>query len=438
MPSVPLRNYQHAAIYETAAAHGRYAFYYDTGVGKTRVGAGIIATYPGRWCVVTPRSVFPAWFDELERWGVPCWTPVCHYHKKQWRQKVSPEPNGGVLLVTPQTLALDRHWKHLRPYIGALVVDESSVLCNPKAKITRRLWGIRNSLERVYLLSGSPSPQGPLWLWGQAELLGVHVGGWWRWANEFGTQIQIPGRKGGPWRLRPGAEARILRVLAPVAEYVKKDEVLSLADPQVIDRVFASQAKTPTWEQFVEEYAKKGHIMLRREIASGFAYTVAEGGEVEAIWGNPARIEAGLELVAELDGRNVVLWVQFRATMARLLEELPALGCEVYTDPQAFISGSGWRVLVSHPRSAGYGTDGLQHVASDMVFVEGSFSYDEYYQSLSRLHRSGQAHPVCIYRLRAAGSDVEDAMWGAVERKMTFAQALQEALRAREVKACTE
>ena len=432
MQTPPLREYQKRAIFETAAAHERYAFYYDTGVGKTRVGAGIIATYPqDGWTVVTPRSVFPAWIAELELWGVPCWTPVKHYHTRQWRGRIASEPNGGVMLVTPQTLALDAHWEQLRTHIEGLIVDESSILCNPKAKITKRLSGWAERCARVYLLSGSPSPQGPLWLWAQASMLGAaprELQTWWRWANLFGIQITFPGRKGGPWRLRPGADKRILEMMRQKAEYIKKEDVLSLDAAHVFDREFASSRPSPTWERFVREYEKRGNVMLQREIASGFAYVGEDG---EAHWGDPARVEAALELVAELDGRNLILWTQFRATKARLLEELPSLGCEVHTDPQEFIAGSGWRVLIAHPRSAGYGTDGLQHVASDMVFVEASFSYDEYYQALSRLHRSGQTKPVVVYRLLAAGNEIEEKMWSAVEQKMGLAQLLQEELRGR-------
>lgn len=429
MPSVPLRNYQHAAIYQTAAECTRYAFYYDTGVGKTRVGAGIVATYPDPgWAIVAPRSVFPAWFRELEAWNLRPWSPVSFFHTRRWAKYVDPAPNGGPMLVTPQTLALDRHWEALSKHMGAIIVDESSCLCNPKAKITKRIWKQSWNARRAYLLSGSPAPQGPLWLWAQAEILGAYRGGWWRWANEYGRQIQIRGKQGGPWVLRPGADERILSLLRPVAEYIKKDDVLALDAITEIDRDFAPGKPTPTWEHIAAEFGKSGHIMLRREIVSGFVYDPEAEEDGGAYWGDSARIDAVTELVSELSGRNTILWVQFRATKTRLREELPALGCAVHADPEAFISGSGWRVLVAHPRSCGYGTDGLQHVASDMVFVEGTYSYDEYYQALSRLHRSGQAHPVCVYRLRATGSAIEEAMWDAVTRKMTLAQYLQERL----------
>ena len=199
----PLREYQKTAIFEIAAHAPKFGFFFDTGTGKTRTACGIVHTYPGRWAIVTPRSVVPAWIDELARWGEACWTPVSYFHKKRWAGKVSPKPTGMIAILTPQTLV--RAPEFLRG-CDCIIVDESSLLCNPQAKITKTL--LRHDWKRVYILSGNPSPQGPLWLWGQARLLGEAKESWWRWANIYGIQITIPGKRGGPWRLRPGAGSR--------------------------------------------------------------------------------------------------------------------------------------------------------------------------------------------------------------------------------------
>jgi len=417
----PLREYQKTAIFEIAKYSRRYAFYFDTGTGKTRTACGIVRNYPGMWAIVTPRSVFPAWIEELSLWGEQCWTPVSYFHKKRWSSKISSTLNGRVVLLTPQTLV--RSPEVLRG-IDCLVVDESSLLCNPKAKITKIV--TRQKWDRVYLLSGNPSPQGQFWLWGQAFLLGATNQTWWQWANNYGIQIQIPGKHGGPWRLRPGAGEQILEQMQPFSWYIDKKTVLNLEDPTIIDRFFEPESSSPKWDALLDWVREHGDLMRIREIASGFLYTDKDGAVFR---GDDSRIDALMELLEELRGRRVVVWCQFRAFRVEVIAKIKESGRVVYEKPEDFcLDATGEGIFVSHPRSAGYGTDGMQKICSEMVFAEASFSYDEFFQSLSRLHRSGQESPVVVYRLRANGSEIEDRMWAAVEKKSSLLEELKEAL----------
>lgn len=59
-----------------------------------------------------------------------------------------------------------------------------------------------------------------------------------------------------------------------------------------------------------------------------------------------------------------------------------------------FIRDSKARVLVANITVAGTGVDGLQHAASDVVFVESSWTPSENEQATRRLYRIGQKDPV--------------------------------------------
>lgn len=59
-----------------------------------------------------------------------------------------------------------------------------------------------------------------------------------------------------------------------------------------------------------------------------------------------------------------------------------------------FIKDSAARVLVANITVAGTGVDGLQHAASDVVFVESSWTPSENEQATRRLYRLGQKNPV--------------------------------------------
>jgi len=214
--------------------------------------------------------------------------------------------------------------------------------------------------------------------------------------------------------------------MEPVCWYLDKRAVLNLAEPTIIDRFFEPGSPAPKWEALVSWARENGGLMRLREVASGFLYTDKEGTVYR---GDNTRVDAALELLDELRGRRVIVWCQFRAFREELIAKIKDSGRAVYEKPEDFcLDTTGEGVFVSHPRSAGYGTDGMQRICSDMVFAEASFSYDEFFQSLSRLHRSGQESPVVIYRLRAAGAEVEARMWSAVEKKSSFLDELREAL----------
>lgn len=61
---------------------------------------------------------------------------------------------------------------------------------------------------------------------------------------------------------------------------------------------------------------------------------------------------------------------------------------------QKFVKDKSCRLMVIHPKAAGEGVDGLQHVCSEMLFLECPTTAPVFYQVASRLERGGQTRPV--------------------------------------------
>ena len=434
----PLRACQIKAL-EIAGELPRFGFYFDTGTGKTRTACAIIAhdlwAGGGNWLVVTPRSVIPGWLEECRRWVIPGWSPtptlltkrglVCQGWggKKEGLIKEMNAAEGTVTICNPESL------KRLgnRKYHG-LIVDESAIMQNEKALITRSLVKLSLWADRVYLLSGNPSPNGPLYLWSQAHVLGAFHGKWWAWANIWGYQDKF--RK---WTLRKGNDEKILEMMRPSCWYLDKKDVLDLPPVSVIKREFVPSSGGDTWQALVEAVRTDGLgcVMRWRTEASGFFYLSEKDADgkkrrIGTHVGHTDRLDALRQLLTELAGRKVVIWFQFSESERQILELLAELGLATTDDPERFREGDK-AVLLAHPRSIGKGTDGLQHLAQDMIFFEISYSYDEYYQCLSRLHRSGQERPVAVYLLIASGSVDEEAL-KAIENKEDLADRLRRAL----------
>lgn len=120
-----------------------------------------------------------------------------------------------------------------------------------------------------------------------------------------------------------------------------------------------------------------------------------------------------VRIIAE-SGQRVVLFGWHRDVYGIWNEKLADLNPVMYTGTespaekerakQAFISGES-KVLIMSLRS-GAGVDGLQHVASTVVFGELDWSPGVHEQCIGRVHRDGQDKPVMSYYLLSdQGSD---------------------------------
>jgi|GEM_PF-3601895 len=435
----PLRDCQTKAL-EIASEQDRFGFFFDTGTGKTRTACAIIAhdlwAGGGNWLVVTPRSVIPGWLEECRRWVIPGWSPtptlltrrglVCQGWggKKETLIREMNAAETTVTICNPESL------KRLgnKKYHG-LVVDESAIMQNEKAQITKSLIKLALWADRVYLLSGNPSPNGPLYLWSQAHVLGAFSGKWWAWANLWGYQDKFK-----QWHLRAGNDEKILEMMRASCWYLDKADVLDLPPVSVIKREFIPSAGGDTWQALVEAVRSEGLgcVMRWRTEASGFYYLTEKdaSGKKKRLGtavGHRARADALRELLSELSERRVIIWFQFDESIRQIREALLALGLAWTSDPETFKADPTINVLAAHPRSIGKGTDGLQHCSSTMIFYELSHSYDEYYQCMGREDRSGQKNQVDLFMLIASGT-IDEEMLKAIENKEDLADRLRRAL----------
>ena len=124
---------------------------------------------------------------------------------------------------------------------------------------------------------------------------------------------------------------------------------------------------------------------------------------------DPSKEPAALALVDEVfdeigpDAKLVVV-ANFIRSNAYLLEKLQKYGAvAVYGEINAkgkqasiqrFIEDPSCRCILLQPQSAGFGVDGLQHVCSDMLFLEAPTVAPPFYQVAARLDRDGQQSPV--------------------------------------------
>ena len=122
-----------------------------------------------------------------------------------------------------------------------------------------------------------------------------------------------------------------------------------------------------------------------------------------------------LAIAQECEGEKLVIWCRFSAEIDTVVDTLESVygyaavtqyhgrmtSGEKDASKRRFIDDAACRFFVGQQKSGGTGLDGLQGVASYMVFYSNDYSYLERLQAISRLARTDGASTVQVYDLIA-------------------------------------
>jgi len=129
---------------------------------------------------------------------------------------------------------------------------------------------------------------------------------------------------------------------------------------------------------------------------------------------NP-KVQELLQIALECEGEKLVIWCRFSAEIDTVVDTLKQTygdaavtqyhgritSNEKDASKRRFIDDPACRFFVGQQKSGGTGLDGLQGVASYMVFYSNDYSYLERLQAISRLARTDGANTVQVYDLIA-------------------------------------
>lgn len=168
--------------------------------------------------------------------------------------------------------------------------------------------------------------------------------------------------------------------------------------------------------------------------------------------GDPSMRPTGLDLVDEVlselnaarqDGKKLLLGTWYKRTSAMLADYLnkesttwrgyPGAAVSIVGGiterqrdlaVQRFIEDPRCRIMIMQPGAGGKGTDGLQHVCSDALFVEIPPTAIDFQQTVGRLDRGGQTEPVTVRAAIAEGT-VQYKLWLDALNKEALANKVQ-------------
>lgn len=337
----------------------------------------------------------------------------------------------------------------LRDYPFMITADESSRMRSHKSQTTAALFHLRDRALHQLVLTGTPAPNGPHEYWAQMEFVkpGIFNRSFYQFQREFfhlerqaGNRLtgirteklendMIPYSadglrtafsKGWKWAIDKKSEERLMAVVSTAAHFALKKDYLDL--PEENDEIREVElgpkqrrAYRDMNRHLITEISERhitGEVALKkfmklREIASGFAI---DDLRMNVPIGENAKLKELHKVISEIaHDQQVIVWGHFRWEMEQVREALNAEygpgTARIYGEDDDndqtiydFLHGR-FRILVAHPLAAGKGLNLTN--CNVQIFFSLSYSWDQYHQARSRIHRSGQKRACTFVHLLA-------------------------------------
>ena len=312
-----------------------------------------------------------------------------------------------------------------------VIVDEAAVLRNPSTqrfKIFRK-WVDMNPSIRLWLMTGTPTPNDPTDAWALAKL--VNSPYCTKTYTAFREQVMM---KIGQWNFVPRPESVdiVKNILQPAVRYTR-DECFDLPDTVVQTRqvdLTPLQKKhyTQMLKHFVSE-ATEGTITAVNEavkiqklvqICCGVAY--GDDGQNIQVDATP-RVNLVKEVIEEA-GEKVIVFVPLTGTLHMLEQELGkhwtvgVVNGEVSAHKRNqifhdFQHSKHPHVLIAHPGTMAHGL--TLTTASTIVWYGPINSNEQYTQANGRIERIGKKHVSNVIHIEA--TDLEHKIYQRLRNK---------------------
>lgn len=295
-----------------------------------------------------------------------------------------------------------------------IIIDEASAYCNPQNKRYKKLKQIIGADTRLWLLTGTPTPNAPTDAYGLIKLVCPEA-----IPASFKLFQETLMRQRGPykWVPRDGATERVMGLMQPAIRFTKEqclshlppvtynDRMCSMSHEQktVFDAV---KAKMRHEDEEVEISAVNAAVKLVKlqQIMCG----VVKDDAGNAVYLNPkSRLDALDELVEGAQGK-VIIFAPFKFAMQMIVNHLAERHTvelvngdvsktardDIFT---RFQTSADPQILVAHPKVAAHGLD--LSAADVLIWYAPTFSLEQYEQANARPDGPNQTLPVSIYHI---------------------------------------
>ncbi|MDP8051015.1 DEAD/DEAH box helicase [Pasteurella atlantica] len=401
--------------------------------------------------VIAPLRVASAtWVDEVEKWQHLSDMRVIAVVGKPQERLLKLQTNADIYTINYENIpwlveTLGDDWQ-----FSTVIADESTKLKNYRArkggKRAKYLAKVAHSkVTRWVNLTGTPSPNGLIDLWGQqwftdkGKRLGVTFTGFkdrWFRSIPIGTTGFF---KTEPY---PFAQDEIQNALQDCCLSIQAEDYFDIKEPiqtridvdlppkvMKLYKDFEREMFIEIANEEIEAMSAAAKTQKCLQLASGAVYT--ESGEWIEV--HKAKLQALESIVEEAAGTPVLVAYHFKSDLARLRKHFPQ-GKELDANPKTIRDWNKGKIpiLFAHPASAGHGLN-LQDGGNILAFFSHWWDLEQYQQILERIGPTRQAQaghnrPVFIYHIVAKGT-LDQAVIERRDSKKTVQEILLESMK---------
>lgn len=439
---ITIRPYQHQIhAFNLGITLDAAAYFMEMGAGKT-LPAIAVAGY--RWLrgqvnrllIVCPASVMPVWKQEFDKCSdVQCRVVVLDGPVKKRQEILANWQDSFGLDVVVINYEGARNmvddlltWKP-----DMLIMDEAHRCKTPGSQQSKAMARIGAKTKYKLALTGTPITNSPLDVYGIYRALDPNMFGtsFYAFRNRYAIMGGFENRQVIGYKNIESLAEKIHRI----AFRVRKDECLDL--PEMVD-VYRTCNLEPKAQALYDQMRKEsvaeleaGETVIAANVLSKLLrLSQIAGGYLDGEQVSSAKLNLLSDILDDLEGQKAVIFVRFTAEKQAIekllakkkinfvdldgstpMKDRGALVERFQTDPEC-------QVFVGQIAAAGTGI--TLHAASTAIFYSCSFSYADLDQARSRLHRSGQRHPVTNIFLTARGT-VDEKIHAALAEKRDIA-----------------
>ena len=451
----PMHNYQKYAM-NFIITHPYCGLFLEMGMGKTYTTLMALCNLnlKSHVLVIAPKNIARStWIDEIEKWQIPFRTKslIVKPNGKNFTKKERLAIYQQVLNDPPTVYFINREL--IPDLVGNLpvwpfpnvVIDESQSFKTYNSKRFKALKSIRPFVERMILLTGTPTPNGLMDLWSQIYLLdqGYRLGNFITRFREqyFYPTLYVQGHPVG-WELKSGAESEIYRRISDIVISMKNTKLqlpeLTMNDVYVhMDesemKLYQRMKKDQvlTFDKVGDVTAVNAAVLAAKlsQMASGALYT-DEKRNFKII--HKKKLEQVAYILRNLDSPAIIAY-HFQSDLIMLENYLKDVGIDAYRfdgSPEMIHTWNEGKipVMLLQPASAGHGLN-LQQGGHTLIWYTMPWSLEEYLQCNARLYRQGQSEHTVIHHILCKGT-IDERIHNILQKKDASQSALIEAVKA--------
>jgi SNF2 family DNA or RNA helicase len=439
-----------------------YAYFMEMGTGKTKVLIDNLAILYDKGAVngaliVAPKGVVGTWYKQ----EIPTHLPN---HIKNvsilWQANITKTQQEKlnclfetgedlhILIMNVEALSTEKGKlfaaKFLRCHKTLMVIDESTVIKNPKAKRTKNILSLAELCKFRRIMTGSPVTKNPLDLYAQCNFLDpflLNFHSYFAFRNRYaemktlhmhGRQIQIVNGFKNLSELSEKLKGFSYRVLKedcldlPEKIFTKRHITLTSEQSKVYKQM-KEQALAVLKGKQVTSVSVLTQLMRLHQITCG--HFVADDGSVQEIKNN--RLNELMDVLDEVEGKAII-WAHYQHDIKSIVKEIEKVhgqgsvvtyyGLTPQDERQdnikKFQDDGDTRFLVGTPSTGGYGI--TLTAANTVIYYSNGYDLEKRLQSEDRAHRIGQKKSVTYVDILAEDT-VDEKIVKALRKKINIA-----------------